>query len=67
MRAVEREKERRYERYSEMEYELTHPDRVRPYIDPEASLFEKEPVRVYRWAFILSFLVNLLLILKLLT
>jgi len=67
MRAVERERERRYERYSEMEYELTHPDKVRPYFDPEASLFEKEPVRVYRWAFILSFLLNILLLLKILS
>jgi len=61
MRAIERERERRYERYSEMEYELTHPEKVRPYYDPEATLLEREPVKVYRWLFILSFVLNLLL------
>jgi len=30
MRAIERDQSRRYQRYSEMEYELTHPEKVRP-------------------------------------
>ena len=61
MRSIERDRERRYERYSEMEYELTHPEKVRPYYDREASLLEREPVKVYRWLFIVSFVLNLVL------
>jgi serine/threonine protein kinase len=67
MRSIERERERRYERYSEMEYELTHPEKVKPYYDREASLLEREPVKVYRWLFILSFIVNVVLALLLIS
>ncbi len=66
MRSVEKDKTRRYERYSEMEYELTHPEKVRPYYPENASLLEREPVRVYRWAFTLSLFLNLLLLILLL-
>jgi len=62
MRSVERDKERRHERYSEMEYELTHPEKVLPYYPANATLLEREPVRVYRWAFTVSFVINLLLL-----
>ena len=67
MRSVERERERRYERYSEVEYELTHPEKVKPYYDREASLLEREPVKVYRWLFILSFILNVVLALMLIS
>ena len=67
MRAVERDRDRRYERYSEMEYELTHPEKVKPYYDKNASLLEREPVKVYRWLFVLSFIVNIVLALILIS
>ncbi len=66
MRAVEKDKTRRYERYSEMEYELTHPEKVRPYYPENATLLEREPVRVYRWAFTVSLVINLILLVLLL-
>ncbi len=66
MRSIEKNKERRYERYSEMEYELTHPEKVRPYYPQNATLLEREPIKVYRWAFTLSLLINILLLLMLL-
>jgi serine/threonine protein kinase len=66
MRAIARDKERRYERYSEMEYELTHPEKVQPYYPENATLLEREPIKVYRWAFTLSFLLNILLLILLL-
>ncbi|SFP54714.1 bifunctional protein-serine/threonine kinase/phosphatase [Hydrogenimonas thermophila] len=65
MRAIERDKDRRYEVYSEMEYELTHPEKVKPYYPKDISLFEKEPIKVYRWLFIGSFLINILLLILL--
>ncbi|BDY13672.1 bifunctional protein-serine/threonine kinase/phosphatase [Hydrogenimonas cancrithermarum] len=61
MRAIERDKIRRYEVYSEMEYELTHPEKVKPYYPENISLFEREPVKIYRALFVVSTLLNLLL------
>jgi len=61
MRSIEREKERRYEVYSEMEYELTHPEKVKSYYPKDISLFEREPVKVYRLLFIISLLLNIFL------
>jgi len=62
MHSIERDKERRYEVYSEMEYELTHPEKVKPYYPKDISLFEREPVKVYRLLFIISLLLNIFLI-----
>ena len=62
MRAIEAEQERRYAHYSEMDYELANPQKVKPYFDKNASLIEREPVKVYRTAFLVSLLVNFLLI-----
>ncbi len=66
MRAIEKDKERRYSHYSEMDYELNNPQKVKPYFDPNASLIERAPVRVYKIAFILSFLLNIFLLFLLL-
>ncbi len=66
MRAIEPEPERRYAHYSEMNYELTNPQKVKPYFDKNASLIEREPLKVYRAAFLVSLLFNFLLIFLLL-
>ncbi|WP_456449672.1 protein kinase domain-containing protein [Hydrogenimonas sp.] len=65
MRAIERNRERRYEVYSEMEFELNHPDKVELYYPENVSLFERDPARVYRVLFIVSLLFNALLVLLL--
>ena len=65
MRSIERDKDRRYEVYSEMEYELIHPEKVKPYYPKDISLFKREPVKVYRWLFIGSFLINIFLLILL--
>ncbi len=61
MRAIERNRERRYEVYSEMEYELTHPEKVKPYFPEGLTLFEREPVKIYRALFVVSLILNLVL------
>lgn len=61
MNAIEPNKSRRYALYSEMEYQLTHPDKVKPYYQKNASLIEKNPTQFYRWLFIASFLLNIFL------
>ncbi|WP_457596398.1 protein kinase domain-containing protein [Hydrogenimonas sp.] len=65
MRAIEKSRQRRYEVYSEMAYELAHPEKVKPYYPENLSLFERDPVRLYRGLFIASLLLNMLLALLL--
>lgn len=62
MRAIDANHERRYEVYSEMEFELTHPEKVMPYFRKGATLLERQPLLVYRWLFIVSFIINLYLL-----
>jgi len=61
MNAIEPDKSRRYSLYSEMEYQLTHPEKVKPYFQQNTSIFEKNPVQLYRWLFIISFILNMYL------
>ncbi len=62
MRAIEPDREKRYQHYSEMLFDLENPDKVKPWYDKSASLIEREPLKVYKIAFTLSFLLNLYLI-----
>jgi hypothetical protein len=66
MRAIEPDPQRRYAHYSEMDYELNNPQKVKPYFDKNASLIEREPIKVYRAAFLVSLLINFLLFFMLL-
>ncbi len=66
MRMIEADLSRRYKHYSEVDYELHNPTKVKPYFDKNASLIEREPLKVYKGAFILSFLLNLFFIFLLL-
>ncbi|WP_187648094.1 bifunctional protein-serine/threonine kinase/phosphatase [Nitrosophilus labii] len=66
LRAIEIDPSNRYQHYSEMDFELNNPEKVKPYFDPNATLLEKEPVKVYKSAFIVSLIVNFILIMLLL-
>ncbi len=61
-RAVEKESDLRYKNYSEMMFELSNPQKVKPYFDKKASLIEKQPVLFYRTLFTISLIVNFILI-----
>ena len=65
-RATEKEANLRYKNYSEMMYELSNPQKVKPYFDKKASLIERQPVLFYRTLFALSFIVNIILVVMLL-
>ncbi len=65
LRAIEPDSERRYKNYSEMLYELENPSKVKPYFDKSISIIHREPVKVYKIAFIISFAINFLLIILL--
>ncbi len=55
----------RYKNYSEMKFELENPPKVKPYFDKSVSIIEKEPVLVYKSAFIVMLIINIVLIFKL--
>jgi len=62
LRAIAIDKNQRYEHYSEMQYELTHPEKVKPYFIKNAPLIEKSPEIFYKRAFTLMTLINFALV-----
>jgi len=62
MRSISIDKEQRYAHYSEMHYELTHPEKVKPYFIKNAPLIEKSPLLFYKRAFLMMTFVNFILI-----
>lgn len=66
LRALSITKEQRYAHYSEMLYELTNPEKVKPYFVKNAPLIERSPLLFYRIAFTVMTLINFVLIFLLL-
>ena len=62
MRSISTDKSRRYEHYSEMSYELQHPQKVKPFFGKNATLIERSPLAFYKGAFIIMTLINVILI-----
>lgn len=62
MRSIALNKDQRYEYYSEMKYELTHPQKVKPYFIKNAPLIEKSPLLFYKSAFTIMTVINFILI-----
>jgi len=62
LRAIEIDRNRRYQHYSEMLYEVNNSNKVKPYFDKDASLIERDPIKAYRIGFILMFVINLFLV-----
>lgn len=66
-RATEKEGELRHKHYSEMMFELANPLKVKPYFDKSKLLIERNPLAYYKTAFMLSFMINVVLGVLLLT
>lgn len=62
LRAIAIDTTQRYSHYSEMSYELSHPDKVKPYFVKDAPLIEKSPLIFYKRAFMIMTFVNFALI-----
>ena len=62
LRAIEPNVDRRYTHYSEMLYELNNPNKVKPFFSKESSIFERNPLRVCKIAFIISLIANFLIL-----
>ncbi len=58
LRALETDTDKRYHNYSEMQYELTNPEKVKPYFDKSKSFIERNEFMVYKVGFISMFILN---------
>ncbi len=59
LRAIAIDKERRYAHYTEMSFELKHPQKVKPFFSKNATLIERSPLAFYKIGFIIMTLINL--------
>lgn len=61
LRALSPDPARRYQHFSEMAYDLDHPETVAPFTRGDASLLERDPLRFYKCLSIVLFLIALIL------
>ena len=59
LRALDPDTDKRYHNYSEMQYEITNPEKVKPYFDKSKSFIERNEFMVYKVGFISMFILNL--------
>jgi serine/threonine protein kinase len=60
LRALDPDVDKRYRNYSEMQYDLSNPEKVKPYFDKNTSFIERNEMMVYKVGFITMFLLNIL-------
>ena len=58
LRALDTDTNKRYHNYSEMQYEITNPEKVKPYFDKSKSFIERNEFMVYKVGFISMFILN---------
>jgi serine/threonine protein kinase len=59
LRALDPNTDKRYHNYSEMQYEISNPEKVKPYFDKSKSFIERNEFMVYKVGFITMFILNL--------
>lgn len=59
LRALDPNTDKRYHNYSEMQYEITNPEKVKPYFDKSKSFIERNEFMVYKVGFTVMFVLNL--------
>ncbi|PHS36659.1 MAG: protein kinase [Sulfurovum sp.] len=59
LRALDPDTDKRYHNYSEMQYEISNPEKVKPYFDKSKSFIERNEFMVYKVGFISMFILNL--------
>lgn len=60
LRALEVDTKKRYHNYSEMQYEVNNPQKVKPYFSKHTSFIERNEMMVYKFGFISMFVLNML-------
>ncbi|MCO4845544.1 MAG: bifunctional protein-serine/threonine kinase/phosphatase [Sulfurovum sp.] len=58
LRALDTDTDKRYSNYSEMQYEVSNPLKVKPYFDKNISFIERHEMMVYKIGFITMFILN---------
>jgi serine/threonine protein phosphatase PrpC len=66
LRSISIDENIRYKNYSNMMYELENSDKVKPYFDKNISIIERNPLIVFKIGFILSMIINIILVLNIL-
>jgi serine/threonine protein kinase len=59
LRSIAIDKERRYGHYSEMNYELKHQKKVKPFFPKNATLIERSPLTFFKSGFIIMLILNM--------
>ena len=59
LRALDTNTDKRYNNYSEMQYEVTNPLKVKPYFDKSISFIERNPLLVCRIGFVGMLVLNM--------
>jgi serine/threonine protein phosphatase PrpC len=54
----------RYRNFSEMLFDLEHPDSVKPFYNLDSSFLERNPLKFYKIAFSLSLILNIILFIQ---
>jgi serine/threonine protein phosphatase PrpC len=60
LRALETDTDQRYRNYSEMQYEVSNPLKVKPYFDKSKSIIERNPILVCRIGFVGLLVLNMI-------
>jgi len=63
LRSIAIDKNMRYEHYSEMDFELKNPQKVKPFFSKNTTFMERSPVVFYRTAFTIMFILNIVTLL----
>ena len=63
LRSISIDKEQRYTHYSEMNFELKNPQKVKPFFRKNSSYIQREPLTFYRVGFVAMSLLNIILLL----
>jgi len=58
LRSLDTDTDKRYSNYSEMQYEVSNPLKVKPYFDKNISFIERHEMMVYKIGFITMFILN---------
>jgi len=62
LRAIAIDEANRYTHYSEMQYELNNPKKIKPFFSKNTSFIERSPLLFYKTAFIMMLILNITLL-----
>lgn len=64
LRSIAKDSNVRYRNFSEMLFDLEHPESVKPFYRKDLSLLERDPLTFYKFGFLISLVLNTILLVK---